>query len=290
LTFHRLPRSGGCFGSSSSPREGGTKTDPRREPTPLLNEIVSTDPLSALYLPLAERLREEGRLEEAILLCEERRDRPHAGVGDRIVTGRCYLAAGRLPEARREFEQALRLDRENVSALKALAGILAHEGHDRASADLYRAVCRIDPGDLESQTALHQISSGDFPEVRSPDVLIGQGELTWQPVRLPREEEHLTELSLGLRNIETFDPEPPKESTSNVQEFREIAVDDIDSPGEAGGTGEAVAAPRGESNAAVERLKSEVARARKAPVEKSMDQNRGAFEEWLKRIHRGSDR
>lgn len=260
-----------------------------------MNEIVSTDPSSALYLALAERLREEGRVEEAILLCEERRDRPHAGVGDRIVTGRCYLAAGRLPEARREFEQALRLDRENVAALKALAGILAHEGNDRASADLYRAVCRIDPGDLESQTALHQISSGDFPEVRSPDILIGQGELTWQPVRLPREEEHLTELSLGLRTIETFDPEPPSDSPSGVQGFHEIPANRIDSPGEggapaeAGPAGGAVAAPHVEAKVAVERPKSEVARARKAPVEKSMDQNRGAFEEWLRRIHRGTD-
>jgi tetratricopeptide (TPR) repeat protein len=140
-------------------------------------------------LPLAERLREEGRVDEAIRLCEGRRERPGAGVGDRIVLGRCYLAAGRLLEARDEFKGALALDRENVAALKALAGILAHEGDDQRAADLYRAVCRIDPGDLESQTALHQISSGDYPEVRNPDVVIGKGELTWQPVRLPREEE-----------------------------------------------------------------------------------------------------
>lgn len=286
-------------------------TDPRREPTALLIEIVEQDPATALYLPLAERLREEGRVEEAIRLCEERRDRPGAGVGDRIVLGRCYLAAGRLPDARREFERALGFDRENVIALKAMAGILAHEGDDRRSADLYRAVCRIDPGDLESQTALHQLSSGDFPEVRSPDVVIGQGELNWQPVRLPREEEHLSELSLGLRTIESFDADAPRESGSNVQEFRELTIDALE-PEPAGtpaaaaaappapsveGAGETSAsfsagaeAPPGEPSAAMQRLRSEVARAKKAPVEKSMDQNRGAFEEWLLRIGRGTDR
>jgi tetratricopeptide (TPR) repeat protein len=273
-------------------------TDPRREPTALLNEIVEKDPTTALYLPLAERLREEGRVEEAIHLCEERRGRPGSGVGDRIVLGRCYLAAGRLPEARREFEQALRLDRENVAALKALAGILAHQGNDHRAADLYRAVCRIDPGDLESQTALHQISSGDFPEVRSPEVVIGQGGLTWQPVRLPREEEHLTELSLGLRTIEAFDADAPMASASDVQEFREMSIGALEAtpaagagggPDQAGGGEAEPEEPPAEARALMNRLKSEMARARKAPVEKSMDQNRGAFEEWLKRIHRGTD-
>lgn len=275
-------------------------TDPRREPTSLLGEIVAKDPSTALYLPLAERLREDGRVEEAIHLCEERRARPGSGVGDRIVLGRCYLAAGRLPDARREFEQALSLDRENVVALKALAGILAHQGNDHRAADLYRAVCRIDPGDLESQTALHQISSGEYPEVRSPDVVIGQGALTWQPVRLPREEEHLTELSLGLRTIEAFDAEAPQASSSSVQEFREMPIEALEAPpavppAAGGGVTEPGHGTEGpeespaEARALVSRLRSEMARARKAPVEKSMDQNRGAFEEWIKRIHRGTD-
>jgi tetratricopeptide (TPR) repeat protein len=223
------------------------------------------------------------------------------------VLGRCYLAAGRLPEARREFEEALGLDRENVAALKALAGILAHEGNDQRAGDLYRAVCRIDPGDLESQTALHQISSGDYSEVRSPDVVIGQGEVTWQPVRLPREEEHLSELSLGLRTIEAFDAESPQPSATNVQDFRELAIEALESPPPAPAapaeevrpaeaapagvaTGPDAAPAEAGAQALVERLRAETAKAKKAPVERSMDQNRGAFEEWLKRFGQGSRR
>ena len=191
-----------------------------------LEEIVARDPATALYLQLAERLMERGRLDEAIRLCEERRTRPGNGVGDRIVLGRAYLAGGRLGDARVEFEAALKLDRENVVALKALAGILSHSGdHDQATG-YYRAVCRIDPGDLESQTALHQITSGEFPEARPADVIVGQGDLSWQPVRLPREEEHLPELALGLRTIETFDPGPaPAPYTASVQDFQELPIE-----------------------------------------------------------------
>jgi tetratricopeptide (TPR) repeat protein len=133
-------------------------------------------------------------------------------VGDHIVLGRAYLADGQLGPARAEFKEALDLDRENVVALKALGGILAHEGNHAEAASYYQAVCRVDPGDLESQTALHQITSGEFPEIRPADVIVGQGAMSWQPVRLPREEEHLSELALGLRTIERFDAsqmEPP---------------------------------------------------------------------------------
>jgi tetratricopeptide (TPR) repeat protein len=200
----------------------------RQDAVALLERVVRQDPASPLYLPLAERLREQGRVDEAIRLCEERRARPGRVVADHVVLGRCYLAGGRLPEARAEFEAALALDRENVAALKALAGIESHEGKDAAAADLYRAVCRVDPGDLESQTALHQITSGDFPEVRPPDLVLGQGEVVWQPVRLPREEEHLPELALGLRTIETFDAEAPRASGPSVQDFREVVLDSLE--------------------------------------------------------------
>jgi len=202
--------------------------DTRSDSTALLERIVSQDPSSPLYLPVAERMREQGRIDEAIRLCEERRGRPGAGVGDHVVLGRCYLAAGRLTEARAEFESAVALDRENVVALKALAGILSHEGRHGAASDFYRAVCRIDAGDLESQSALHQITSGEFPEVRPPDLVVAQGDMTWQPVQPPREEEYLGEISLGLHTIESFDQDAPKRYEVKVQDFQEMTFERLD--------------------------------------------------------------
>ena len=195
--------------------------------TKRLEETVARDPSTALYLPLAECLREEGRVEEAIRLCEARKNRPGHGVGDAIVLGRCYLADGRLNEARAAFEAALALDRENVSALKALAGILAHEGRHARSVELYRAVCRVDPGDLESQTALHQITSGEYADVCPADVVVGQGDLGWHPVRLPREEEHLSALGLGLRTIESFGEESSASAAERdrARSFQELSLD-----------------------------------------------------------------
>jgi tetratricopeptide (TPR) repeat protein len=272
--------------------------DARADAVLPLEEIVARDPATALYLPLAERLTVQGRLDEAVRLCEERRTRPGRGVGDHIVLGRAYLAQGLLIQARAEFQAALALDRENVVALKALGGILSHQGNHEEAAGYYRAVCRVDPGDLESQTALHQITSGEYPEARPADVIVGQGGLTWQPIRVLREEEHLPELALGLRNIDSF----AAQSTAAAAPARENAV-----PGVAAGEPTApVFAPdvtgSGPSPVAVvgasgDEPEPRVAPPRTAPVEKlppvsmpapqtgaMVKGNKAAFETWLRQL------
>ncbi len=266
----------------------------RQEADLPLEEIVAKDPASALYLELAARLMERGRLDEAIQLCEERRTRPGHGVGDHIVLGRAYLADGRLNEARAELDAALTLDRENVVALKALAGILSHQGdHDRA-AGYYRAVCRIDPGDLESQTALHQITSGEFSEVRPADVIVGQGELSWQPIRLPREEEHLPELGLGLRTIERFDPPPPPVPyAAKVQDFQDVPLERAarSAPQETAPSPPRSAEPEAAASGTASHAEAEVPGADvetpDAPAPKQgplVEGNRSAFEQWVRRM------
>jgi len=272
--------------------------DASKDRTALLEAIVAKDPSSALYLPIAERMREQGRVEEAIRLCEERRGRPGQGVGDRIVLGRCYLAAGRLAEARSQFESAVALDRENVVALKALAGILSHEGrHSQA-------------GDLESQSALHQITSGEFPEARPPDLVVAQGEMTWQPVKPPPEEQYLGEISLGLHTIETFDVQAPRPYEAKVQDFQEMSFDALDvektspqaqapaapaptvasvppavsAPPDAPATPEPVLG--GSADTWTELPKSPLPKA-ESPAPKKQVQNRSAFETWLARLKGG---
>ena len=271
-----------------------------------VEEIIAKDPTTALYLPYAERLVEDGRLEEAIALCETRKRRPGRGVGDHIVLGRAYLADGQIGAARAEFQSALDLDRENVVALKALGGILAHEGSHAEAASYYQAVCRVDPGDLESQTALHQITSGEYPEIRPADVIVGQGSLSWQPVRLPREEEHLSELALGLRTIERFDA-PHAERVAGPRSCEAASDEGVDlsvegnAPVEEPHTDTTHAAPLEEAPRESTLVPAEaMARPKPAalgdvvehhpPVEiarapgKVVEVNRSAFETWLRQL------
>jgi len=257
-----------------------------------LEEIVERDPSTALYLPLAERLREEGRVEEAIRLCEARKNRPGHGVGDAIVLGRCYLADGRLNEARSEFEAALALDRENVSALKALAGILAHEGRHARSIDLYRAVCRVDPGDLESQTALHQITSGEYADVCPADVVVGQGDLGWHPVQLPREEEHLSALGLGLRTFETLGESyeataPADPERERARSFQELSLEESEAASARVANAPPPASVEPDTPAPAPAPPIAAAPEGTEPAAPAGG-NRSAFEDWLRRLGGGS--
>jgi len=257
----------------------------REERIRLLEETVRRDAATALYMPLAERWREQGRVEEAVRLCEERKNRPGHGVGDQIVLGRCYLADGRLAEARGEFEGALTLDRENVVALKALAGILSHEGEHARASDLYLAVCRVDPGDLESQSALHQITSGEFSEVRPPDIVVDTGDVAWQPVRLPREEEHLSSLGLGLRTIESFDADAPRGTSPDVMDFRDLSIDDLEPRPPAPAA--ASSAPPVEDVSAGTSRPGEAAIPAPGSSPGPVSGNKSAFQEWLGRLGGG---
>ena len=264
----------------------------REERIRLLEETVRRDAATALYLPLAERWRELGRVEDAVRLCEERKNRPGHGVGDRIVLGRCYLADGRLGEARGEFEGALVQDRENVVALKALAGILSHQGEHARASDLYLAVCRIDPGDLESQSALHQITSGEFSEIRPPDIVVDTGDVAWQAVRLPREEEHLSSLGLGLHTIETFEaPEPPKASSPGLLDFRDLTMEALDAPPPARAAAPAVedpsTAPLPSTGPPLPRTAPLPPEEAETPASGPLSGNRSAFQEWLGRLGGG---
>jgi hypothetical protein len=64
--------------------------------------------------------------------------------------------------------------------------------------------------------------------VRPPDLVVNQGEMTWQPVQPPREEEYLGEISLGLQTFESFDAERPKPYEAKVQDFQEMTFETLD--------------------------------------------------------------
>src|SRR3954471_5080640 len=75
------------------------------------------------FARVADALRVEGRLDEAVSLCQEGlRARPH--VAGYVVLGKTHMDAGRLEDAREQFEAALRLDPRCLSAMRSLALIM----------------------------------------------------------------------------------------------------------------------------------------------------------------------
>jgi tetratricopeptide (TPR) repeat protein len=133
------------------------ETSHDKAPVDALRESYEKDPNSKLFMPLAEQLRRRGYLGEAIDICMRAKAIHPRYVSCRVLLGRCLIELGMKEEARRELEEVLELDRENVFSLRVMAEILRAQGNLREAVDYYRALLRISPTDMDAQQRLIEI-------------------------------------------------------------------------------------------------------------------------------------
>ncbi len=114
-----------------------------------LKSVVQRDPGSRQFLALAEELRKDGEFAEAIRALENGL-RFHPGyVAAHVALGRVFRETGRIEDALKAFLDALKIDGENLVAIKQAALLYVEKG-DRIEAvkklKLYRG---LNPGDKE---------------------------------------------------------------------------------------------------------------------------------------------
>lgn len=85
-----------------------------------------------------------------------------------IVRGRCLLDRERFAEAGEAFEQVLRLDTENVLALKALAEIAERSSDTGTARRWLRRLLEVDPMNDEAREALERLGGEDRAEPAVP--------------------------------------------------------------------------------------------------------------------------
>jgi len=134
------------------------ETSHDKAPIDALREGYEKDPNSKLFMPLAEQLRRRGCYGEAIDICIRAKVTHPRYVSCRVLLGRCLIELGMKEEARRELEEVLQLDRENVFSLRVMAEILRAQGNLREAVDYYRALLRISPSDMDAQQRLTEIA------------------------------------------------------------------------------------------------------------------------------------
>ena len=110
------------------------------------------------YARVADALRVEGRLDEAVGLCREGlRARPL--VAGYVVLGKALMDAERWEEAREQFEAALRLDPRCLSAMRSLALIMDKLQWSDAAAGYYRSILEVEPWDAEIRALLESAAA-----------------------------------------------------------------------------------------------------------------------------------
>ena len=111
-----------------------------------LRKRLEKEPGSRLFAQLAEELRKDGELEEAIRVARSGLETHPTYMSARMTLGRALLDTGDLTHARTEFENVLKGAPDNVLAGRFLGECLEGLG-DLGSALLqYRAILRLVPG------------------------------------------------------------------------------------------------------------------------------------------------
>lgn len=119
-----------------------------------LRKRLDKDPASRLFAQLAEELRKEGELEDAIRVCREGLAKHPAYPAARMTLGRALLDSGDYAGARAEFEAVVKAVPDNALAHRFLGECQQAQGDTAAATASYRAALMFAPGDAESAARL----------------------------------------------------------------------------------------------------------------------------------------
>jgi len=93
-----------------------------------LKRLLQKDPTSRQFLALAEEYRRHGKYRDAVITLERGLQLHSTSVAAHVALGRTYQQLDRLEDAIRAFSNALRLDRENLVAIRQLAEVYLAKG------------------------------------------------------------------------------------------------------------------------------------------------------------------
>jgi len=132
-------------------------------------------PDSFVFAPLADAYRKAGMLEEAVEICRKGVRRHPGYPSGHVVEGKCHFDTGDLDLADEAFNNVLKLDSNNLVALKFLGMIQAGHGDLRLAAEYFKHILVLDPENREIKSMLE--------DVRAVDVYRGEsaGETTVEP-------------------------------------------------------------------------------------------------------------
>jgi Tfp pilus assembly protein PilF len=180
-----------------------------------LERRYAENPQGLTFAPLAEVHRKNGDVARALELLRAGLELHPNYIPASIVLGRCHWDMGDLPAAESAFSHVLRLDDENVIALKSLADINERlERYNEAQRWLNRLIS-VDRSNEEARQQLARIEAAKQAPGKAAElpheITAASPELTEDVARAPAE--------APLDLTEALEPAPPREPEPAVLEF-----------------------------------------------------------------------
>lgn len=137
-----------------------------------LRKRIDKDPGSRLFAQLAEELRKDGELEDAIRVAREGLKSHPNYPSARMTLGRALLDTGDWASARTEFELVLKGAADNILASRYLAECLENLGERDAAIARYKSTLAMAPGEKHVIARLQELEGGGAkavaPETKAP--------------------------------------------------------------------------------------------------------------------------
>jgi tetratricopeptide (TPR) repeat protein len=184
-----------------------------------LRRRLEKDPGSRLFAQLAEELRKDGDLEEAIRVSREGLHKHPAYPSARMTLGRALLDTGDLAAARAEFEIVLKGAPDNILASRFLGECLEGLGDLAGARDRFKATLALAPGDKQVTAHLQDVEAKlkKAATAAAPGAPRGAEEHAQAPIPLSRVDEPMELERRGSEEPPTIavrsDPAPSPEST-----------------------------------------------------------------------------
>lgn len=114
-----------------------------------LRKRLEKEPGSRLFAQLAEELRKDGDLEEAISVCREGLQKQPNYPSARMTLGRALFDSGDLSAARAELESVVKGAADNILAGRLLGECLERQGDRAGALARFKATLALAPGDRQ---------------------------------------------------------------------------------------------------------------------------------------------
>ncbi|MBK8595747.1 MAG: tetratricopeptide repeat protein [Holophagales bacterium] len=132
-----------------------------------LKKTLTRDPASRQFLALADEYRKQGQTREAISVLERGLAQDPTAVAGHVALGRLFQQGGRLDEALNCFQAALRIDPQNLVALRQTADVHLSRGDTVEAIKKLKLFRGLSPGDREVNELIRQMD-GELASIAAP--------------------------------------------------------------------------------------------------------------------------
>jgi len=122
-----------------------------------LKRLLQKDPTSRQFLALAEEYRRHAKYRDAVITLERGLQMHTTSVAAHVALGRSYQQLDRLDDAIRAFTNALRLDRENLVAIRHMAEVYLARGDKVEAIKKFKLYRGLNAGDRDVNETIQKL-------------------------------------------------------------------------------------------------------------------------------------